>query len=350
MTIFNKQFTIGDCAVGDGSPVFIIAEMSANHGHSLTKAIELIHAAKEVGVDAIKLQTYTPDTITLNHKSSNFYINHGPWKGQYMYDLYKNAYTPWEWHARLVEEAKKVGIILFSSPFDATAVDFLTELDMPAYKVASPEIIDIPLIRKIAQTGKPIIMSTGNATVLQIQEAIDCVKSEGIKDVALLKCTSEYPAPPESMNLKTISDMKERFDCISGLSDHTMGVAVPIASVAFGAKIIEKHFVLNKSDKTADSFFSATLEEFRVLVDDIRIIEKAIGNVNYPNISQPGKRCLISIKEIRKGEILCKENIKSLRPGGGIEPKHYDKVINQSKALRDINKGTLLQWEMIDKI
>ena len=347
MSVFDKQFSIDNHIIGDNNPVFIVAEMSANHGHSLTKAIELIYAAKEIGANAIKLQTYTADTLTLNHKSPDFYIKNGPWKGQYMYDLYKDAYTPWEWHAQLLEVAKKIGITLFSSPFDSTAVDFLVDLDMPAYKVASPEIIDIPLIRKIAQTGKPIIMSTGNATVLQIKEAVDCVEKEGVKDIVLLKCTSEYPATPESMNLKTISDMSDRFGYIAGLSDHTIGSAVPIASVAFGAKVIEKHFVLSHSDKTADSFFSATPEEFKLLVDDVRTIEKAIGNIDYPETIQPGKRCLIAVKSIKKGDIFSKDNIKSLRPGGGIEPKNYDQIINKFKASKDILKGELLQWHQV---
>jgi len=265
-----------------------------------------------------------------------------------MYDLYKSAYTPWEWHAPLADEAKKIGITLFSSPFDSTAVDFLEELDMPAYKVASPEIIDIPLIRKIAHTGKPIIMSTGNATEGQIQDALNCLKNESVKDVVLLKCTSEYPAPPESMNLKTIYDMKDRFGCISGLSDHTIGSAVSIAAIAFGAKVVEKHFVLDNNDKTADSFFSVTPGEFKNLVHDIRITEKSIGEVHYSKTIQPGKRCLIAVSNIKKGDILTGLNIKSLRPGGGIEPKYYDKIIGKYNAINDIKKGELLSWDKID--
>ena len=255
MAIFNNQIAINDCVIGDGNPAFIIAEMSANHGQDINKAIEIIYAAKESGADAVKLQTYTADTLTLNHKSADFYIYKGPWKGRYMYDLYKSAYTPWEWHAELQDVAKKNGISLFSSPFDSTAVDFLNDLDIPAYKIASPEIIDLPLIRKVAQTNKPIIMSTGSATLGQINEAIECAKNEGAKDIILLKCTSEYPALPEDINLKTIEDMRNRFNCIVGLSDHTMGIGVPVASIAFGAKVIEKHFVIDRNDNTADSFF-----------------------------------------------------------------------------------------------
>jgi|APSaa5957512535_1039671.scaffolds.fasta_scaffold03970_6 pseudaminic acid synthase len=350
MAIFNNQIAINDCVIGDGNPAFIIAEMSANHGQDINKAIEIIYAAKESGADAVKLQTYTADTLTLNHKSADFYIYKGPWKGRYMYDLYKSAYTPWEWHAELQDVAKKNGISLFSSPFDSTAVDFLNDLDIPAYKIASPEIIDLPLIRKVAQTNKPIIMSTGSATLGQINEAIECAKNEGAKDIILLKCTSEYPALPEDINLKTIEDMRNRFNCIVGLSDHTMGIGVPVASIAFGAKVIEKHFVIDRNDNTADSFFSATPEEFKLLVESIRMAEKSIGSVNYPQIEQPTKRCLIVISDIKKGGSISKFNIKSLRPGGGIEPKYYNQIINNHKATKNIKKGTLLQWDLIEKI
>ena len=343
------QMKIGKSMIGDNHPTFIIAEMSANHGHDLNKAIELVYAAKDSGANAIKLQTYTAETLTLNHKSEDFYITKGPWSGQYMYDLYKDAYTPWEWHAQLLEIANKIGITLFSSPFDPTAVDFLEELDMPAYKIASPEIIDIPLIRKVAQTKKPIIISTGSATISQINEVLDCLNKEEIEDFALLKCTSEYPAPPEDIHLKTIPHMKDNFKCIVGLSDHTMGIGVPVASVAFGAQIIEKHFVMDRNDKTADSFFSATPKEFKLLVDSVRTVEKAIGKVSYPIEESEPKRCLIVINDVKKGDLLSNNNIKSLRPGGGIEPKHFDQIVNQYKALRDISKGTLLQWDMVQQ-
>ena len=341
------EICIGKNKIGDNYPAFIVAEMSANHGHDLNKATELVYAAKEAGANAIKLQTYTADTLTLNHKSKDFFINKGPWKGRYMHDLYKDAYTPWEWHAQLLELANNIGITLFSSPFDPTAVDFLDELNMPAYKIASPEVIDLPLIRKVAQTGKPIIISTGSATVSQINEALTCVKKESASEVALLKCTSEYPASPEDIHLKTIPHMKDSFKCIVGLSDHTMGVGVAIASVAFGAKIIEKHFVMDRNDKTADSFFSATPEEFKLLVDNVRTVEKAIGTVNYPLEKKAAKRCLIVVKDVKSGDLFSDKNIKSLRPGGGIEPKHFDQIVNHYEALRNISKGTLLQWDMV---
>ena len=338
---------IGKSKIGDSHPTFIIAEMSANHGHELNKAKELIYAAKESGASAIKLQTYTADTLTLNHKSADFYISKGPWSGQYMHDLYKSAYTPWDWHAELFELANKIGIDIFSSPFDSTAVDFLEELNISAYKIASPEVIDIPLIRKVAQTKKPIIISTGSATIAQINEVLDCLKKEKLHNFALLKCTSEYPASPEDINLKTIPHMKENFKCIVGLSDHTMGIGVPVASVAFGAQIIEKHFVMDRNDITADSFFSSTPDEFKLLVDNVRMVEKAIGKITYPEVASSPKRCLIVTNDIKKGDILLDRSIKSLRPGGGIEPKFYNQIINKYKASEDISKGTLLQWEMI---
>jgi pseudaminic acid synthase len=333
--------------IGDNYPTFIIAEMSANHGHDINKAVDLVYAAKESGADAIKLQTYTADTLTLNHKSKDFYINKGPWRGQYMHDLYKYAYTPWDWHGQLFDLAKKIGISIFSSPFDLTAIEFLEELGSPAYKIASPEIIDIPLIRAVAKTKKPIIISTGSATISQINEVLKCLNQEDVKDFALLKCTSEYPAPPEDIHLKTITHMKEYFNCIVGLSDHTLGIGIPIASVAFGAQIIEKHFVMDRSDNTADSFFSSTPQEFKLLVESVRAVEKAIGQVSYPSVKSEPKRCLIVVKNIKKGELLTNINIKSLRPGGGIEPKHFDKVIDKYSATRVISKGTLLQWDMI---
>jgi pseudaminic acid synthase len=340
---------IGKTKIGDNHPTFIIAEMSANHGHDKNKAKELIYAAKESGANAIKLQTYTADTLTLNHKSKDFFISNGPWKGQYMHDLYSLAYTPWEWHAELFELANKINLEIFSSPFDPSAVDFLEELDVSAFKIASPEVVDIPLIRKAAQTKKPLIISTGSATLKQIKEVLDCLKVEKLKNFALLKCTSEYPAPPEDIHLKTIAHMKEEFKCIVGLSDHTMGIGVPVASVAFGAKIIEKHFVMDRSDKTADSFFSATPKEMKLLVENVRIVEKAIGNVNYPAQKTPAKRSLIAISDLHKGDLLSDKNIKSLRPGGGIEPKYSDQIINKYKASKVILKGSLLQWEMIQE-
>ena len=338
---------INTSMIGDNHPTFIIAEMSANHGQDINKALDLVYAAKEAGADAIKLQTYTPDTLTLEHKSKDFYINNGPWSGQYMYDLYKDAYMPWDWHGQLFELANKIDISIFSSPFDASAIQFLEELGCPAYKIASPEVIDLPLIRRASKTKKPIIISTGSATITQINEVLKCLEQEKTKDFALLKCTSEYPASPEDINLKTLPHMREKFNCIVGLSDHTIGIGVAVASVAFGAQIIEKHFVMDRDDKTADSFFSSTPEEFKLLVENVRIVEKAIGKVNYPQVASEPKRCLIVVNDIKKGELLTNKNIKSLRPGGGIEPKHLDEIIYHYSAKRKISKGTLLQWNML---
>ena len=343
---FNKTFFIDNKEVGENSPVYIIAEMSANHGNDIGKALELVHAAKESGADAIKLQTYTADTLTLNCESDVFFIKKGPWKGQYLYDLYKGASMPWEWHEKLKAEAEKIGLTLFSTAFDPTSVELLHKLDMPAYKIASPELIDLELIRQVVRIGKPVILSTGNANLIEINEALTVAVEEGAKDICLLKCTSVYPAPPEEINLKTIPHMKESFKCIVGLSDHTMGIGVPIASIAFGATIIEKHFTMNRSDNTVDSFFSATPDEFKAMVDGIRMAEKAVGEISYPIESNPAQRSLIAVKDIKKGDFFTSENIKSLRPGGGILPKYIVKVLKR-RANIDIKRGTPLSLDMI---
>jgi pseudaminic acid synthase len=342
----NKNFKINGKLIGENTQTYIIAEMSANHGGDFSKAVDLIHAAKESGADAIKLQTYKANTLTLDCKEPPFYIKTGPWKGQYLYDLYKGAFMPWDWHAKLQEIANKIGITIFSSPFDFTAVDLLEELNMPAYKIASPEVIDLALIRRVAQTGKPLIISTGNATIGQIHEAIEAATKEGATDVSLLKCTSTYPAPPEEINLKTIPNMYEIFKCPIGLSDHTLGIGVPIASVAFGTSIIEKHFILDKNDDSVDNFFSLTPNEFKSMVDGIRIAQQAIGEVKYPIQTPASQRSLIVVKDIQKGEILNNENIKSLRPGGGLEPKYFEKILNR-KTQKKLKKGSLLSWDMI---
>lgn len=344
--MFNKTFQIDGRVIGENCKPYIIAEMSANHGNDINIAIETIKEAKKAGADAIKIQTYTADTMTLDCKTEEFEAK-GAWEGVYLYDLYVDASMPWEWTQKLQEVAKEVGITLFSSPFDFSSVAFLEKLDMPAYKIASPEIIDIPLVRRIAQTGKPIIMSSGNATIGQLNEAIAVMIEEGVKDFALLKCTSEYPASPKNINLKTIPNMKEIFKCTVGLSDHTLGSAIPIASVALGSSIIEKHFMLNKDIETADSFFSATPDELKAIVDGTRMVFDAIGEVSYPIIANKPQRSLIAIKDIAKNEILRDgENIKSLRPGGGIEPKFLNEVQNR-KITQEIKRGTLLTWELL---
>lgn len=342
---FNSKFYIEKKCIGDGCEPFIIAEMSANHGNDINQAILTIKEAKKAGADAIKIQTYTADKLTLNCKTSAFEAK-GAWEGQYLYDLYKDASMPWEWTPLLQKVAREEGIILFSTPFDFSSVDFLESLDMPAYKIASPEIIDLPLIRYIAQTKKPIILSTGNATLAQINEAVAVMIEENVQNLSILKCTSEYPAPPENINLKTIPNLKEIFKCPIGLSDHTLGTSIPIASVALGSSIIEKHFIVNKDIKTADSFFSATPDELKAIVEGSKLVFKALGEIKYPMIQLKDQRSVIVTKDIKKGEIFSQDNIKSLRPGGGLPSKEIDKVYNR-KAAKNLLRGTLLLWEMV---
>ena len=344
--MFNKRFKIDNVEIGEGCKPYIIAEMSANHGNKIENAIEIIQTAKACGADAVKIQTYTADTLTLNCQTDAFKAK-GAWEGVYLYDLYKDAAMPWEWTPKLQKVAAEVGITLFSSPFDFSSVAFLEQLDMPAYKIASPEIIDLPLVRRIAQTGKPIILSTGNATIGQINEACAVLIEEGVKDVAILKCTSEYPASPKGINLRTIAHLKEVFQCPVGLSDHTLGSAVPIGAIALGANIIEKHFIVDRTETTADSFFSATPEELKMIVDGGKMVYDAVGDISYPVKALPPQRSLIAVDDIDMGELLIEnKNFKSLRPGGGIEPKYVNLVENR-KASQLISKGTLLTWDMI---
>ncbi|MFC4409982.1 pseudaminic acid synthase [Chungangia koreensis] len=332
--------------------VFVIAEMSANHGHDINIAKETIKAAKEAGADAIKLQTYTPDTITIDCNNEYFQVKQGTiWDGRTLYDLYNEAYTPWEWHKELMEYAKELGIICFSSPFDKTAVDLLESLKVPAYKVASFEITDIPLIEYIASKGKPIIISTGIATLGEIDEAVQACRRVGNNQIILLKCTSAYPAKIEDANLLTIQNLKETFNVEVGLSDHTLGVTVPIVSVALGARVIEKHFILDKSIGGPDASFSLDKREFKLLVDSVRDAEKAIGKVDYELTNKKAKsrefsRSLFVVKDIKKGEVLNEENVRSIRPGHGLAPK-YSKSIYGSTASQDIKRGTPLDWKYI---
>lgn len=347
--MFNQSFQIDGIEVGEGCKPYIIAEMSANHGNDINIAINIIKEAKKAGADAVKIQTYTADTLTLDCQTPAFEAK-GAWEGVYLYDLYVDASMPWEWTPKLQEVAKEVGITLFSSPFDFSSIEFLENLNMPAYKIASPEVIDLPLVRRIAQTGKPIIMSSGNATIAQINDAVAIMLEENVKDFALLKCTSEYPASPKDINLKTMQNMQDIFKCPVGLSDHTLGSAIPIASVALGSTIIEKHFIVSRETKTADSFFSATPDELKAIVDGTKMVYEAIGEVSYPIISNKPQRSLIAIKDISKDDTLIDgENFKSLRPGGGIEPKYLDKVSNR-KVIKDIKKGDLLSWDILGEV
>ncbi|MEM5549631.1 pseudaminic acid synthase [Pseudoalteromonas neustonica] len=341
---FNSEITINGRTIGSGYPVYIIAEMSANHGQDLEQAKALVRAAKEAGADAIKLQTYRADTLTMDCKLPHFEAT-GPWKGQYLYDLYEGAYMPWDFHAPLVQLANEIGITIFSSPFDDSAVDLLESLDSPAYKIASPELIDHALIRKVAATGKPMIMSTGGATLAEITDAVQVAEQAGVKELCVLKCTSTYPAPAESINLATIPHLADSFKCPVGLSDHTLGNDVPIASVAFGAHVIEKHFVLSKDDETADSFFSMTPDELKALIHGVRQVEKAIGTVYYPLKPSPNRRCLYTTKDIESGEVITVDNVANLRPGGGeLAPKELPNVIGR-KARLFLPRGTQLCWQ-----
>jgi len=341
---FNSEITINGRTIGSGYPVYIIAEMSANHGQDLEQAKALVRAAKEAGADAIKLQTYRADTLTMDCKLPHFEAT-GPWKGQYLYDLYEGAYMPWDFHGPLIQLANEIGITIFSSPFDDSAVDLLESFDSPAYKIASPELIDHDLIRKVATTGKPVIMSTGGATLAEITDAVQVAEQAGVKELCVLKCTSTYPAPADSINLATIPHLADSFKCPVGLSDHTLGNDVPIASVAFGAHVIEKHFVLSKDDETADSFFSMTPDELKALIHGVRQVEKAIGTVHYPLKPSPNRRCLYTTKDIESGEILTVDNVANLRPGGGeLAPKELPNVIGR-KARLFLPRGTQLCWQ-----
>lgn len=335
-----------------GSRTLIIAELSANHGHDIEIAKKTIKAAKEAGADAIKLQTYTADTMTIDCDNEYFILNQGTiWDGKTFYDLYKDAYTPWEWHKELMEYAKKIGLIFFSTPFDKSAVDFLEKLDVPVYKVASFEFMDIPLIEYIASKGKPMIMSTGLASISDISNAVDACRRMNNNKIILLKCTSSYPAKVENANLITIPNMKETFGVEVGLSDHTLGITVPVVSVALGAKIIEKHFILDKSIGGPDASFSLEPNEFKEMVKAVRYAEYSIGTVDY-SIEKKEKsrligRSLFVVEDIEAGEELSPKNIRSIRPGYGLAPKYYNKVIGK-KAKKKLYRGTPLAWELFD--
>ncbi|MDI6723955.1 MAG: pseudaminic acid synthase [Methanobacterium sp.] len=345
------NFKIGKKEVGENNPVFIIAELSANHLGDFDVAVETIKAIKGAGADAVKFQTYTPDTITMDCKNDYFKIKQGTiWDGQYLYDLYQDAYMPWEWQPKLKKIAEKLGLIAFSSPFDKTAVDFLEDMDMPAYKIASFEITDIPLIEYVASTGKPVIISTGIAEFEDIELAVETCRKEGNDQIALLKCTSSYPAPLEEINLNTIPHLRETFNTVVGLSDHTLGNSVPAASVALGANIIEKHFILDRSLGGPDAEFSLEPDEFKSMVESVREVEKALGKVNYEltektRASRDFSRSLFVVKDIKKGEKFTEDNIQSIRPGFGLHPK-YLKEITGKKAIQDIKKGTPLNWNV----
>ncbi|MFA7289114.1 MAG: pseudaminic acid synthase [Melioribacteraceae bacterium] len=329
--------------------VFIIAELSANHNHNFDIAVKTIKAAKECGADAIKLQTYTADTLTINCDNDYFKIKSDSlWEGKNLYDLYKEAFTPWEWHKDLFEFAKSEELICFSTPFDITAVDLLENLNTPIYKIASFEIFDITLIEYVASKNKPIIISTGIATLTDIEEAVNACRRMGNNDISLLKCTSSYPAPVEEANLLTIPNLRDTFNVNVGLSDHTMGNSVAVAAVALGAKIIEKHFILDRKIGGPDSSFSMEPAEFRQMVDSIREVEKALGKINYQLTSKVEKskafaRSLFIVKDVKEGETITEENVRSIRPGYGLHPKYFKEIMGK-KFRREYEKGTPLSW------
>ena len=346
-----KVISIAGRKIGPDYPPYIIAELSANHNGDINRAFQIMEAAKKAGADAIKLQTYTHDTITLDCNSEDFQIHGGLWDGQTLYELYKGAHMPWEWHQPLFEKAQELGITIFSSPFDFTAVDLLEALDAPAYKIASFELVDLPLIKRVAQTGKPMIMSTGMANEHEIAEAIQTARENGCKELVVLHCVSGYPAPAEQYNLRTIADMAERFDVLSGLSDHTIDNATAVASVVLGACLIEKHVTLDRNGGGPDDSFSLEPHELQALCQDAKTAWAALGKVNYERTeAEKGnvkfRRSLYIVKDIKAGEVLTEEHVRSIRPGFGLAPKFYDEVIGK-KVKADLYVGDPLNMSYI---
>lgn len=347
----KKEIKIGKHIISENSSVYIVAEMSGNHNMDINRAKAIIKAAAEAGADAIKIQTYTPDTITIDCDDDIFKAQSKIWEGMTLYKLYQTAYTPWEWQKELKEYAEELGLDFFSSPFDLTAIDFLEDLEVPVYKVASFEINDIPFIRKIAKTGKPIIISTGIAYLEDIDLALRVCKEEGNENVVLLKCTSAYPAPYEQMNLNVIPNMSRTFECLVGLSDHSLGTETAIASVALGGKVIEKHLTLRRSDGGPDAAFSMEPEEFALMVQQVRNVEKALGKATYELTkaqidNRSGARSLFVVKDIEEGEVFTAENVRSIRPNVGMHTKHYEEVLGQ-QAKCALKKGTPMDWKYI---
>ena len=347
------RIRIKNSEIGADCPPFIIAEMSGNHNKSLDRAIELVEVAAKSGAHALKIQTYTPDTMTLNLKDREFYIDDPDslWNGKSLYDLYSEAFTPWEWHRAIFDKANQLGLICFSTPFDSSSVDFLENLNVPCYKIASFENTDLALIRLVAKTGKPLIISTGMASIAELHETVSEARKAGCKDLILLKCTSTYPSSPENTNILTIPHMHKLFDCEVGLSDHTMGIGVSVASVALGASVIEKHFTLNRSDGGVDSAFSLEPNEFTQLVNETKNAWLALGKVNYGTTKAEKKsllhrRSLYIVKNLKKGDILNEHNVRSIRPGLGLAPKYLGIILGK-KLKYDVTLGTPINWEMI---
>ncbi|MFY0593240.1 pseudaminic acid synthase [Roseivirga sp.] len=348
-----NSFKVADFTIGDDHKPFIIAEMSGNHNQSLERALEIVDAAAEAGAHGLKIQTYTADTMTIPHDKGLFYIDDPKslWHGTTLHELYQIAYTPWKWHAPIFERAKEKGLIPFSTPFDHTSVDFLESLDVPVYKVASFENKDWPLLKKIASTGKPVIMSTGASTISDIAESVAVLRSNGCEQLILLKCTSTYPASPENTNLMTIPHMREMFNCFTGLSDHTGGVGAAIASVSLGARVIEKHFTLNRAEGGVDSAFSIEPDELKTLVVESERAWQSLGQVKYEILQDERaslrfKRSVYVVKDIKAGEAFTEKNIRIIRPGDGMEPKYYEKMLGKT-ARKDMTRGTALTWDSV---
>lgn len=348
-----EGFKIADRLISRNHPPFIIAEMSGNHNQSLERALEIVEAASRSGVHALKIQTYTPDTMTLDLDEREFHISNpnSLWAGTSLYKLYSKAYTPWEWHEPIFDRARKLGMIPFSTPFDDTAVDFLENLNVPCYKIASFENTDLPLIRRVAATGKPLIISTGMATVAELDETVRAARESGCKDMVLLKCTSTYPATPENTNILTIPHLRELFGCEVGLSDHTMGMGVSVASVALGASVIEKHFTLNRADGGVDSSFSMQPSEMEQLVEETERAWQALGQVNYDSTnaekaSVQFRRSLYVVRDIKAGGVLTKDNVRAIRPGLGLPTKYLEQVLGKT-VKQDVRRGTALRWELL---
>jgi pseudaminic acid synthase len=350
----QSAFRIGDRVIGTSAPIYFVAELSANHNQSFDQAVRIIEAAKDAGADAVKLQTYTADTITLRSNKECFRIAGGTlWDGRTLHDLYQEAFTPWEWQPKLKEIADTLGMHLFSSAFDDSAVDFLERMNVPAHKVASFELVDIGLIQKMARTGKPLIMSTGMASLDEISEAVEAARAAGATEIALLKCTSAYPAPPEEANLLTIPELARRFGCPVGLSDHTMGIALPVAAVALGACMIEKHLCLRRSDGGPDGAFSLEPQEFKAMVAAVRTAEKALGSVQYASGPREAnslrfRRSLFVVEDVKKGELFTKRNLRSIRPADGLHPRHFNDVLGK-RAACDVERGTPLAWALVER-
>jgi len=349
----STEINIMGKLVGQGHPPFIIAEMSGNHNQSLERALEIVEAAAKTGAHALKIQTYTPDTMTIDLDEREFHISDPKslWAGTSLYKLYGQAYTPWEWHKPIFDRARELGIMAFSTPFDDTAVDFLEILNVPFYKIASFENTDLPLIRRVAATGKPLIISTGMATVADLDETVRAAREAGCQDLILLKCTSAYPATAENTNILTIPHMRELFGCEVGLSDHTMGIGVSVASVALGATVIEKHFTLNRADGGVDSTFSMEPAEMAQLVVETERVWQALGQVSYGPIEAEKKsiqfrRSLYVVQDIKAGDVLTRENVRAIRPGLGLPTKHLEMVLGKT-VKQDVMRGTALGWELI---